>query len=164
MDPNRFESITKLFASRRLSRRRVVAEAATGLAAGTATVAGLHMTTAAQEATPLPHADHGPAMLFVQSFESGSIVPKAGEAGRYTMTLDRGLGETIYFSDRPDRIVGSTSTAAFLNGLGFLDDNPPNAAILTHNPDGASTLAVVELFNPIYDEETATLAYDVSVL
>ncbi len=46
-------------------------------------------------------------MLFVQSFQSGSIAPVDGAEGRYTVTLEQGLGQTIYFSDRPERIVGT---------------------------------------------------------
>jgi len=164
MNPTRFDTITRLFADRKLTRRQSLAAGA-GLAAG---IAGSRLASA-QEASPealpiTPDADHGPEMLFVQSFHSGSIVPSERAEGRYTVTLEHGLGETIYFSDRPDRIVGSTPTAAFLDGLGFPEDNPPNAAILTQNPDGDTTLAVVELFDPVYDAETATLTYDVSVL
>jgi len=160
MDPNRFDSISKLLASRRLSRRRVVAEAATGIAAGTAAVAGLHMKAAAQEATPAPNADHGPAMLFVQSFNSGSIAPIAGEEGRYTVTLDHGLGQTVYFSDRPDRIVGASATDKFLNGLGFTPDNPPNAALVIESASGTTDLAVVELFTPTFDPSGPTVTYE----
>ena len=162
MNPTMIDTITRLFSDRKLSRRQSLAAGA-GIAAGALATPAL--SAVAQDATPVaPDAEHGPEMLFVQSFQSGSIVPSNDVAGRYTITLDHGLGETIYFSDRPDRIVGSTPTAAFLDGLGFSDDNPPNAAILTHNQDGDSTLAVVELFDPVFDEETATLTYDVSLL
>ena len=41
--------------------------------------------------------------LFVQSFEGGSIAPKDGEDGTYTLTLEHGLGQTLYFADRPPR-------------------------------------------------------------
>ena len=169
MNPTMIDTITRLFADRKLSRRQSLAAGA-GIAAGALATPAL--SAVAQDATPVasdatlvaPDAEHGPEMLFVQSFQSGSIVATPDVEGRYTLTLEHGLGETIYFSDRPDRIVGSSPTAAFLDGLGFSDDNPPNAAILTHNQEGDSTLAVVELFNPIYDEETATLTYDVSLL
>jgi hypothetical protein len=69
-------------------------------------------------------------MLLVQSFQSGSLAAKAGEQGRCTVTLKRGLGQTIYFSDRPGRIVGTIPTDRFLSVLGFSPDNPPNAALL----------------------------------
>ena len=75
-------------------------------------------------------------MLFIQSFQSGSVVPKDGAEGRYTLTLEQGLGHTIYFSDRPDRIVGAPRPPQFLEGLGFPDDNPPNAALVVETADG----------------------------
>jgi hypothetical protein len=57
--------------------------------------------------------------LFVQSFRSGSIAPKAGTDGAYTLTLEHGLGQKIYFSDRPERVVGADPTPQFLKGFGF---------------------------------------------
>ncbi len=105
-----------------------------------------------------------PATLFVQSFHSGTITPNKHVDGHYTITLDPGLGETISFSDRPDRTVGSTPTAAFLEGRGFSEANPPNAAILTSNAEGDTTLAIVELFAPVYDAATASVTYDVEIL
>jgi hypothetical protein len=102
--------------------------------------------------------------LFIQSFQSGSIAAKDGEEGRFTMTLDQGLGQTIYFSDRPGRIVGASPTSAFLDGLGFSDENPPNAALVVEPEPGSTKIAVLELFNPRYDEATHTATYDVEVL
>lgn len=174
MDPGRFDSISRLFAERRLARRPAVqggALAATGLA--TARFASAH----AQEATPEPVAPTDPTdptdlgevektdFLFVQSFRQGSITANAGDGpGDYTITLEQGLGQTIYFSDRPERIVGASPTPAFLRGLGFADDNPPNAAILLDAGNGTQEMAVVELFNPRYDEEARTATYDLQVL
>ena len=106
----------------------------------------------------------GPEMLFVQSFDSGRIVPVEGSDNRYTIILEHGFGQTIYFSDRPGRIAGATPTQQFLDNLGFTPDNPPNAAILTHNGAGESTIAVVELFAPDYDATSTTLTYDLAVL
>ncbi len=164
MDATRFDSITRFFASRRLSRRQALATGGAGLAAGIAGAAGLAATTA-QEATPtvLP-AEEKTEFLFVQSFQSGTVAPKDGEAGTYTLILEGGLGQTIYFSDRPERIVGATSTAAFLTGLDFLDDNPPNAALVVDGAGGETEIAVVELFRPSYDEATHTATYEVEVL
>ncbi|HYH11150.1 MAG TPA: hypothetical protein VD789_02255 [Thermomicrobiales bacterium] len=173
MDPIRFDSISRFFAQRRLSRRDALTRTGTGLAAaGLAATglgtAGLAAPSAAQgSATPVSSdstSDNTPTMLYVQSFQSGSIAPKQGEDGRYTVTLDHGLGQTIYFSDRPDRIVGAAPTDQFLNWLGFPADNPPNAAILTDNGNGENTLAVVELFDPTYDPDTATATYELAVL
>lgn len=164
MDGSRFAHISKQVANRRLTRRRALAEGGAGLAAAGLGAAGVSVATA-QEATPVtPDADHGPTMLFVQSFESGSIAPREGAEGRYTVTLDHGLGQTVYFSDRPDRIVGATPTGQFLDGLGFPPDNPPNAALVVETASGETDLAVVELFNPVHDPATATVTYELAVL
>lgn len=165
MDANRFDAISRMFAGRRLSRRRAIAQGGAGIAAGMLG-AKLAASAVAQDATPSaqPGASRKPEMLFLQSFQSGSIAAKEGEAGRYTVTLEQGLGQTIYFSDRPDRIVGASPTLAFLDGLGFSDENPPNAALVVEPEPGNTEIAVLELFNPRYDEATHTATYDVEVL
>ncbi len=80
------------------------------------------------------------------------------------MTLAQGLGQTIYFSDRPERIVGTSPTTTFLAGLGFSAENPPNAALVVEPLPSETDIAVVELFNPVYDEATHTATYDVKAL
>ena len=165
MDGTQFDNVSRLFARRRLTRRQALSQSGVGLAAAGLAATGL--TAAAQDATPepgAPDAARAPEMLFVQSFQSGSIVPTEGADGRYTVTLEHGLGHTIYFSDRPDRIVGAAPTPQFLEGLGFFDDNPPNAALLVENAEGETDIAVVELFSPTYDEASHTATYDVAVL
>jgi len=174
MNPNRFDQITRSFSERRLSRRTAVTEGV-ALAATGAALAGLG-SAAAQEATPIgtpesfPHSvtlpTDGDAVthLFVQSFQSGSIAPATGEFGTHTVTLEQGMGQTIVFGDRPSREVGVAPTPAFLDGLGFNPDNPPNAALLVEAEPGVTDIAVVELFNPTYDEATHTATYDIAVL
>ncbi len=168
MNPNRFDAVTKLFADRRLSRRTAVG---TSLAAGAAAVTGTGIV-AAQDATPvampevvaLPPLDDAPTQLFVQAFQSGSIAPSTSAFGTHTVTLEQGMGQTIVFTDRPSREVFTAPTPAFLDGLGFNADNPPNAAIVMDAGDGTTDIAVVELFNPSYDEATHTATYDIAVL
>jgi hypothetical protein len=168
MTPSRFDAIAKLLADRRLSRRRALAQAGAGLAAGALATTGLAGAAAhAQEATPAPTEGAGGQKgeyLFVQSFESGTIAPKAGAAGTYTLTLAHGLGQTLYFSDRPERVVGAAPTPQFLKGLGFSADNPPNAALVVEASPGDEDIAVLELYNPAYDEASHTATYDVKVL
>jgi len=167
MDPTQFDRIARSFAARRLSRRAALAG---GVGLGVAALG--HMApVAAQEATPAASPVVGQALdtgtsafLFVQSFAGGSITPKAGAEGVFTATLDHGLGQTIYFSDRPDRIVGAAPTEQFLKGLGFDPDNPPNAALVVDDGDGGVNIAVVELTNPRYDAATAMATYDLAVL
>ena len=174
MDPTRFDRLTKLFAERRLSRRQALATGGAGLAAGIAGVAGLAAT--AQQATPLPSsaAGFGQEFLFVQSASSGTFISTpqlatpSGEgrpvpAGQFLLTLEEHSGQTIYFSDRPERITGGALTDLFLESLGFTSANPPNAAIVVGGGPDADVL-VVELFNPDYDPETGQLSYQVNVL
>lgn len=166
MDRSRFDTITRGFADRRLSRRQALTRGGAGLAAASLATAGLGHALA-QEATPMPvdgqYQNKG-EFLFIQSFQSGNITPKADEAGTWTLTLEQGLGQTVYFSDRPERIVGASPTDDFLKGLGFPKDNPPNAALLFENDKGEEDVSVVELFNPAYDTATNTVTYDIQLL
>ena len=170
MNLNLFDQVSKRFSDTRLTRRTAVA---TSLAAGAAAVTGTGIA-AAQDATPvaspeaavvvLPPVDDTPTQLFVQAFQSGSLAPSTSAFGTHTVTLAQGMGQTIVFTDRPSREVGTSPTPAFLDGLGFDADNPPNAAILIDAGDGTTDIAVVELFNPSYDEATHTATYDIAVL
>jgi hypothetical protein len=145
-----------------LSRRRAMA-AAGGLAASLATA----RLTGAQEATPsVPETDDAGERIFtmfVQTAQGGSLVPHPVDPGVYRLTLEGATAQTVYFSDRPHRIVGSVSTADFLAGLGFSEENPPNAAVVVQTGQGEDVL-VVELLNPEWDAVNQTLTYDVIVL
>jgi hypothetical protein len=144
-----------------------VGESVVGLAAGALGAAGLAGVAAAQNATPAADqslSDPQKQFLFVQSFQKGNIVPKFGVAGTYTLTLEQGLGQTIYFANRPERTVGTLPTPDFLAGLGFPTDNPPNAALVLEAGPGDEDIAVVELFNPRYDIDSHTATYDIQVL
>ncbi len=164
MDAQRVDTVAKHVAARR-TRRQVPAQSATGLVGGVLAAAGLAHTARAQGATPAAgETGEKVEYLFVQSFRSGTIAPKAGAAGTYTLTLEQGLGQTIAFSDRPERVVGAAPTAQFLKGLGFPPDNPPNAALIVEASPGTEDIAVVELSNPTYDEATHTATYAAKVL
>lgn len=163
MNSSRFDYLTRRLAGRR-SRRQVVRDS--GLVAATGVFAATRLSTAAaQDATPVSGAvspTEGPSLLFVQAASSGTVTPKAGEDGVYTLTLNHVMGQTIYFADRPDRDVGSFPTAAFIATSSlFAGDNPPNAALVVDQEPGVTDIAVIELFNPAYDETTQTLTYDV---
>jgi hypothetical protein len=170
MVPTRLDRLATFFAARRLSRRQALVQGSAGLAAGTLAATGLRAAAgvgAAQDATPAARAgkgEHDPAFLFVQSFQSGTIAPKEGADETYTLTLDQGLGQTVYFSDRPERIVGTNPTATFLERFPFGADNPPNAApVLEAGPD-ETDVVVLELTSPAYDDATHTATYAAKVL
>lgn len=174
MASNSFDSVSRLFSERRLSRRAAIQAGGATAAAGAFAAAGWSAIASAQDATPaadgataapvLDTAAPSTPYLFVQSFESGTIMPKEGVDGRFTVTLQHGLGQTLYFSDRPERVVGAASTPDFLQGLGFPEDNPPNAAMVIDDGMGGTNLAVVELFNPLFDPTSPGVTYDITVL
>lgn len=198
MDPLTFDRITRLFASRRLSRRQAVTQA-TGLAAGALAASALPAAAVGAPAGPAPGplpahpptqsaapdtfavlAPPSPAataiatptttgakpltFLFLQSFERGSLVPKPGTPGHYLLTLEQGLGDTVYFSDRPAKVVGTVPTQHFLEALGFTPANPPNAALVGQRDATHKDIVVVELFDPTYDAAANTLTYEVTLL
>ena len=166
MDANRFDAWTKALTGR-LSRRVALG----GGGAGLLGLAGRRRSSA-QDAGPeaSPAASPAPTagrvdFLFVQTAASGSFVPKAEAAGLYELTLREGAGQTVYFSDRPARFVGTVPTARFLRaaGLGFATADPPNAALVVQTDDGEDTI-VVELLNPSYDVPTGTVTYEARIL
>jgi hypothetical protein len=128
---------------------------------------------AAQEPTPEPdRISDKTTFLFVQAFRSGTLTPKspaepeagtpvAGSDAQFQLHLADGMGQTIYFSDRPERIVGAVPTPAFLDGLGFSPADPPNAALVGETADGLQEVIVVELFDPRYDFATHSVTYDI---
>lgn len=169
MEAQRFDQISKLFAARRLSRRSALLSSSAGIAAGMLAATRLGQEASAAEATPTVELQAGDTVekstfMFVQSFQGGSVAANAGADDRYTLSLNQGLGQTIYFGDRPSRQVGATPTPKFLEGIGFSDDNPPNAALIIEQADGAADLAVVELFNPVYDAVTHSVTYEIALL
>jgi hypothetical protein len=166
MKASRFDHLSKLFAQRRLSRREALATS-TGIAAASLVTGRAH--TSGQDATPVavpaePWTGDKTMYLFVQTFQGGTITPTEGQDGRYTVTLEPGTGQTVYFGDRPSRDVGVTETPDFLEGLGFPEDNPPNAALIVETDPGEIDIAVVELFDPMYDPVTQGVTYSVEVL
>jgi hypothetical protein len=173
MDAPRFDRLTRRV-GRRTSRRTALGTALAGLGLG------IFGKTAAQEATPAPEvtpqAGDDPVFLFVQTFAAGrgELNPGAGTpvadgartpagGASFLLTLEGHTGQTIYFSDRPDRIVGAVPTEDFLDGLGFSPANPPNAALVAEFATGQGVV-VLELIEPTYDPDTGTLVYGAEVL
>jgi hypothetical protein len=107
----------------------------------------------------------GVRFLFIQGAQSGSI----SEVNATTSTLELSdvTDKTILFSDRPDRIVGSANTTDFIGNWSIGTNNfavdPPNAVlILDDEVEQRQDLAIIELFNPVYDSEANTLKYDIA--
>ncbi|WP_048144475.1 hypothetical protein [Methanothrix harundinacea] len=102
--------------------------------------------------------------MFVQTAQSGTLVPVEGQENLFTLTLMGVAPQTIAFSDRPERIVAQAEMQQFLDGMCFEAENPPNAALEILDADEEEDVAVVELFDPVYDNESQTLQYNVSIL
>jgi hypothetical protein len=96
-------------------------------------------------------------LLFVQNSASGSFDGKR-------LTL-KGVGSTLYFSDRPERITGHLSTSEFVGhwtkGTDSFAANPPNATLSILGAKDVRS-AVVVLTNPKLDGNN--LSYSVKVL
>lgn len=178
MTTHRFDALTKSFATT-FSRRSALRSTGIGLAAGIVGTSGLK--AAAQEATPAaaPSVDGAvdATFYFVQTATSGTFAPNPGAGtpevagtptpgggAEYLLTLEGHHGGTIYFSDRPERIVGQNPTEQFLEGFGFGPENPPNAAVVVETEDGEQDVVVLELLNPTYDEASGTLTYGATIL
>jgi hypothetical protein len=122
------------------------------------------------EETEELQADNGTAeenpvsFMFVQNAQSGTLVPVAGEDNLYILTLMGTSPQTIAFSDRPERVVVQAPMQKFLDGLCFSPENGPNAALEILEASENEDVAVVELFDPVYDALNQTLKYNVSIL
>jgi hypothetical protein len=167
MDASRFDRIA-IGLARRLSRRAVLRASAAGFAT-TALGAPLGPTLAAQDvATPAATGEPAVSFLFVQIASSGSLLPRTGTPGagsgqEFVLTLGGHAGNTVYFSDRPERLVGDAPTAHVFD-LVFDPDDPPNAALVVDLPSQRGAVFVLELTNPSYDAESQTLTYAAAIL
>ena len=84
--------------------------------------------------------------MFVQNVHDGTFIPVPHEDNLYILTLKDVAPQTIYFSDRSERIVGQAPIQKFLDGLNFSADNPPNAAIQILEGKEDADVVMVELF------------------
>ena len=106
-----------------------------------------------------------PDFQFIQSAESGSLSQINDTA--YFLELNGVADKTMSFSDRPYRIVESIDTLEFVGNWSSNEDrfaiDPPNAALVVLDSSDATSeedTALLELFNPVYDEGDNTLTYD----
>jgi hypothetical protein len=148
--------------SSRLSRRRALAAAALASVSGAALVA--RGAAAHDDATPSPVGGEEVSYLFVQSGFTSGILDQATEGVQsWMLTLQGAPAQTVFFSERPTRIAGSISTERFLETLDFSPDDPPNAALVIGVDEGA-TVVILELTDPVYDPDAATLTYITKIL
>jgi hypothetical protein len=145
----------------RLSRRTALAAAAL---AGFGGAALATRGVAAHDGTPHPVEGGDAAFLFVQSGFTSGILDQATEGIQsWMLTLQGAPHQTVFFSDRPERIAGAISTERFLETLDFSADDPPNAALVIDTASGADVV-ILELTEPVYDPDAATLTYITKIL
>jgi len=176
MDPKQFDTISRLLASHRISRRSALLAGAgvatlgvTGTAAQSTPEATTDQATPevpTVQASPDAASEAGVPFMFVQTFGAGSLDAATEGVPNMLLVADHLAGQTLYFSDRPERIVGMVPTEQFLaggnkdQGLGFTPTDPPNAALVL--PD--DKILVVELFDPQYDPSSGQVRYQLHVL
>lgn len=106
----------------------------------------------------------GVEFLSIQTAHSGSISQMNDTA--YSLELDSVSDSTVLFSDRPNRIVKSVSTADFVGNWttgadSFAADAPNDALIVEDTQTGNLETYVVESFDPVYDMNTNMLTYTI---
>ena len=83
-----------------------------------------------------------------------------------TLTIEGVTPSTLYFSDRPQRVVGHVTTEQFVNDWGLgpnsFESDPPNAVLTFPEADGTLDDVVVQLSFPSLSNDT--LSYTIKVL
>lgn len=175
MHAHRFDRLSQAVAGR-FSRRQAIAQGGAGLAATALATGGRACSgraAAAAQTTPAtpvsPEGGATPKLLFIQDFQAGGFEIVPGETDVYTLTLERGPGSTVYFSDRPDRTWGAMPTERFVRMMDFNPANPPNAGLVFQVGMDAPTpeadeIVIMELTLPTYDPTLHTATYRAQVL
>ncbi len=116
--------------------------------------------TAANTSTPAAGA---PSFMFVQSAEDLKV-----DSAKTTFRLVKVNPQTLYFSDRPQRMAGHIKMAEYLaewtraDGPDNFSKNPPNATLSAYEPGQAdNTLAVLKITNPVVDGNDLIYSYKV---
>lgn len=107
-----------------------------------------------------PSADAGKAQLmFVQSAEDLKVDPVT-----QTIRLVKVNPQTVYFSDRPQRVAGNIKLPDYLktwkDGRDSFNADPPNATLSVYEPGQAEpTLVVVTIMKPVADGADLVFGY-----
>jgi hypothetical protein len=100
-------------------------------------------------------------LMYVQTAEDLRV-----DAGRSTLRLVKVNPQTLYFSDRPQRIAGNLTMADYLKtwkeGRDNFGADPPNATLSVYEPGRAEqTLVVITLMKPVVDGADLLYTYKV---
>lgn len=124
-------------------------------------LAALASPANAQQATGQAASDEPPAVqvMLMQTAAQSSFDGS-------TLTLKGIAPSTLFFADRPERLVGHLSNDAFVSewadGQDSFKADPPNAALSILTDTGEPQVVVVELMNPKLDGDS--LNYEAKVL
>lgn len=105
-------------------------------------------------------ADAGkPQLMFVQSADDLKV-----DAAAKTIRLVKVNPQTVYFSDRPERVAGNVKLADYLktwkDGRDSFNADPPNATLSVYEPGRAEpTLVVVTIMKPVVDGADLVYGY-----
>ena len=100
-----------------------------------------------------------PTFMFVHTADDFEADPET-----QTLRLVNVNPQVLFFSDRPQRLVGHLKMVRYLDEWTKVKDSfgedPPNAALSVYEPKSASnTMAVVEIMNPVVDGNDIVYAY-----
>ncbi|MGA7369621.1 MAG: pentapeptide repeat-containing protein [Nitrososphaeraceae archaeon] len=101
-------------------------------------------------------------VLSIQYAQSGSISEVNSTA--YALELYNVSDSTVLFPDRPNRIATYSSTSEFVGNWttdSITVDTPDSALIVEDIQSGQLETAVIELFDPVYDQIANTLSYTI---
>jgi len=114
-------------------------------------------------ATTAAAAAEAPQLMFVQSAEDFKA-----DTAKSTLRLVKVNQQTLYFSDRPQRIAGHLKMADYLKewtakaGKDNFGADPPNATLSVYEPGKPdNTIVVVKLTNPVMDGADLIYSYKV---
>lgn len=104
-------------------------------------------------------ADEKPMFMFVHTADDVKADTAAG-----TLRLVNVNPQTVYFSDRPERIAGHMMLVDYLKewtkGKDNFGQDPPNATLSVYEGNRQeNTLAIIELTNPIIEGEDLVYSY-----
>lgn len=104
-----------------------------------------------------------PSFMFVQTSEDIKVDFKA-----LTLRLVNINPQTLYFSDRPNRIAGHLKMNEYLEewtteaGKDNLASDPPNATLSVYEPGNPdNTIVVIEISNPVVDGQDLVYNYKI---
>jgi hypothetical protein len=121
------------------------------------------MLSMAACATTSTTSSETPQLMFVQVAEDLKVDP-----AKSTLRLVKVNQQTLYFSDRPQRIAGHLKMADYMKewtakaGKDNFSADPPNATLCVYEPGQPdNTLVVVEITNPVVDGADLIYTYKI---